>query len=173
MPAEKMWKKDIVLNAIRQRDGMKYTEIQQLVVLMAGLDWEKRDETGHRQYRGYWCSVLGPLLEEHCTKDKDGKYRMKGVEHIARPTERLLSESLSVRDQYELERRKAVREGRLPPGPFDHVRIRISWSEEKRVSVIFRDSVKGSPPRELQMFVAWPIRDETLRNDGWPFDGTD
>jgi len=106
-----MTKTEIILNAIKRRDGMTLTEIQQLAALMSGLDWEDRTEhefsrnkiTGNyeakrvpgtrRRYRGFWCTYLlggmhyhQGILHTFCEKGADGKWRV--VKPIEKPFKR-------------------------------------------------------------------------------------
>jgi hypothetical protein len=80
-----MTKTERVLAEMKRRGGMTFTQIQEFVVTMNGLDWNTRDGYGRRRYRGYWCDYLlgntdprGPgMLPKYCRKCKDGKYRVR------------------------------------------------------------------------------------------------
>lgn len=80
-----MTKTEWLLGEIKALGGLRFSEIQRLIVTMNGLDWEERDRNGRRRYRGYWCDYLlgntlarGPgVLPKYCRKGKDGKYRVR------------------------------------------------------------------------------------------------
>jgi hypothetical protein len=155
MAAPKLWKKDIVLKAIEHRGGMTYGQIQQLVVLMAGLDYEERDRSGRRKWRGYWSTTLVRLLKEHCVKSPDGVYRIATASD--RPSERTLREIPYIRQTYELMRRAMVAGGRLPPGPFDAVSFKSIHFGPKHVSITFEDACGFKDVRWIHMNIDWPI----------------
>lgn len=157
MASPKLWKKDIVLKAIDRRGGMTYRQIQDLAILMAGLDPDERDATGRRAYRGYWSTTLSELLETHCAKGADGRYRVLRQDH--RPDPVALRTHPTVHAAYERERRRIVSGGALPPGPFDSVDLdmSISWtSSSKDISFEFHDG-KGNDRRRLWIRLPWPI----------------
>lgn len=157
MGAPKVWKKDIVLRAIEQRGGMTYGQIQQLATLMAGLDYEERDRSGRRKWRGFWSTTLSKLLKDHCVKSPSGVYRIATASD--RPNEEALRRIPQVRQMYEMERRSVIRQGRLPPGPFDTVSFKsIDWSPKgTTISITFEDSVRNKDVRWIHMQLRWPI----------------
>jgi hypothetical protein len=38
--------------------GLTFTELQRFIVETNGLDYDEKDSTGRRKYRGYWSEVL-------------------------------------------------------------------------------------------------------------------
>lgn len=158
MAAPKLWKKDILLQAIAQRGGMTYGQIQQLAVLMAGLDYDERETTGRRRWRGFWSTTLTELLRKHCVKGPDRLYRIIG--QVDRLDELDVRSNPEFRRRYESARRAMLLNGsRLPPGPFDAVRIKdIDWRpDHKQVSVTFDDSVGAHDVRSIHMTFPWPL----------------
>ena len=53
-----MTKREQIWNFIREAGskGRSFTEIQRFIVELNGLDYDERDDTGRRRYRGYYCS---------------------------------------------------------------------------------------------------------------------
>lgn len=158
MAAPKLWKKDILLQAIKHRGGMTYGQIQQLAVLMAGLDYDEREATGRRKWRGFWSTNLARLLKQHCVKGPDRVYRLATA--VDRPDERQVRSNQEFRRIYEATRRSMIQAGgRLPPGPFDQVRVRaIGWHPgDDKIDVTFEDSVGTRDVRWIRIRVPWPL----------------
>jgi hypothetical protein len=70
--------------------GMTYTEMQEFVVRMNGLDWEEKStrrkfhrfpgkgivECSGRRYRGYWADRIPKIAKKFLEKGQDGRYTL-------------------------------------------------------------------------------------------------
>jgi len=60
-------KKQMLLDEIKARNGMRYSDCQRFVCKLNGHDFDEKDSDGKRRYRGFWCTNLISILKK-CKK---------------------------------------------------------------------------------------------------------
>lgn len=60
-------KKQMLLDEIKARNGMRYSDCQRFVCKLNGYDFDEKDSDGKRKYRGFWCTNLTSILKK-CKK---------------------------------------------------------------------------------------------------------